>query len=370
MILVFMFNSLGCWDARDIERLSFPYAGAYDLHINTGGNTPSSDPREFPLVDVTVLNPNLSPTAEVRASIDTVTASLVAYARDKRVYNTPEIYFPSLNQVLLTGEDLARTGLMRYFNSLIRAPNIAVTMNLAVVEGRGEEILRTPSIDYPTIGVQLRAMLRNSERKGFVPSTTLHHFVVNLVAGKNPVVPMIAKVGDQINFTGLAIFKKDLMIAKLDPQDTRSLVLLRGIKCTGSLPFFFGMDGQNQERGVVRVRNSRQVKVTRDGDKYTFVIKIKLNGILVEHVPSSPVITEEKLGEIENIVAGDIQQDCTNLIRLMQQEHKVDCIDIQKYALAKWRNQLEPTIDEGDFIQKADIRCQVECNIRNTGEVR
>lgn len=368
--MVFMCNSTGCWDARDIEGLSFPYAGAYDLHISTGSGMPSYDPRESPLVDVTVLNPNLSPSAEVKASVDTVAASLVAYARDKRVYNTPEIYFPSLNQVLLTGEDLARTGLMQYFDSLIRAPNIAVTMNLAVVEGRAEAILKTPSTDYPTIGVQVRAMLRNSERKGFIPSTTLHQFTVNLVAGKNPVVPVIAIVEDQINFTGLALFKKDLMMAKLDDQDTRSLVLMRGIKCTGSLPFFFGMDGQDRERGVVRIRNSRQVKVTRDGDKYTFLIKIKLTGIIVEHIPGSTVITQERLQEIENIVAGDVRRDCNNLIRLIQQEYKVDCIDIQKYALAKWRKQLEENIDEGDFIQKADIHCQVECHIRNTGELR
>jgi len=46
---------------------------------------------------------------------------------------------------------------------------------------------------------------------------------------------------------------------------------------------------------------------------------------------------------------------------------KVDCIDVSKYALAKWRYELTPTIDKG-FIENADINIEVEVNLQNAGE--
>lgn len=367
LILFLLLNITGCWDARDIEQLSFPYAAAYDVHQ---GSSPTSDPREKQVVDVTVLNPNLSPKAMEKASIETVPASLVGYARDKRAYSIPENYFPALNQVLIFGEDIARQGMMNYTDSLLRVPGIAVAMNIAVAEGRGEDILKTPSQDYETMGLQLRAMLRDSQGKGFIPSSTMHQFAVREVPGKNPVVPLIKRTdGNKIIFTGCAIFKKDRMIYKLNDKETRSLVLLSGIKSSGSLPFFLEVEGKNGDRGVVQVKNSRKVKVTRQGDHYDFLIKVHLDGNLVEHIPDTTKIDEVKLRGIEKVVARDIQQDCEQLLGKIQKDIGVDCIDINKYAIAKWRTELKDIIDREDFMQHVTIRCRVDVKIRNSGEV-
>jgi hypothetical protein len=54
----------------------------------------------------------------------------------------------------------------------------------------------------------------------------------------------------------------------------------------------------------------------------------------------------------------------------MQEEIKVDCIDISKYALAKNRRALEKEIDKPEFIQDANIQVKVKVHLGNTGEAR
>ncbi|MDD2619977.1 MAG: Ger(x)C family spore germination C-terminal domain-containing protein, partial [Syntrophomonadaceae bacterium] len=57
-------------------------------------------------------------------------------------------------------------------------------------------------------------------------------------------------------------------------------------------------------------------------------------------------------------------------VRMMQEELKVDCIDINKYAMAKWRKELTQIIDDEEFIQNAQINVQVKMHIRNTGVMK
>jgi len=78
--------------------------------------------------------------------------------------------------------------------------------------------------------------------------------------------------------------------------------------------------------------------------------------------------TPEVLATIEQQIAADVAKDCRAFLKRMQKEWKVDCIDISKYALAKWRKELTPEIDKDEFIEKADIKVNVEVQILNTGE--
>jgi len=158
------------------------------------------------------------------------------------------------------------------------------------------------------------------------------------------------------------------MIAKLDLKETRSLVLLKGIKSKGSIPFCIIKDDILVDSGTVRVNSKRKVKVIREGNNFTFLVKINLDGVLIDHTNIEQELDETKLQIIENQVAADIKKQCNNLIIKMQEEWEVDCIDISKYALAKWRKELTPVIDKG-FIENVNIQVEVQVDIENAGEL-
>lgn len=371
LALLFLFASMvsfcGCWDAHDIEQLSFPYVSAFDLHK---GSSSDADLRETPVVDVSLLNPNLSPNAQDKAEIKTVAVPLVAYARDNFIYTLQGSFYPGINQVLLIGEDLARQGIKTHLDLFFRVAVFSASMNLAVVEGRGEAILRTKETGSDTMGTKLRALLRKSNQKGFVPATTLHEFGSNVAPGKNPIVPLIKKQGpDKVIISGSALFNKDRMVYKLNNKDTRSLVILRSIKSMGLCPFFLEEDGAKLAGGALQIQSTRKVTVLRNGDHYTFHIKIKLDGDILEYFDGKH-IDEAQLKAIENKVSADFTRDFRRFIGMMQQDIKLDCIDISKYAQAKWRKDLKTSIDTPAFIENANIQVQVEVTLHTMGELQ
>ena len=243
---------------------------------------------------------------------------------------------------------------------------------MAVLEGDIKDLEKIEMKEYPNPGVYLLGLLRKAHKDSFLITTTLYLFEVQrITTGKNPVIPLIKMSNNNIVISGTGIFKNDKMIAKIDLKDTRSLVLLRGGRGKGRIPFIINKDGKKVDEGTVDVKSSRKVKVIREGNNFTFFITVKLQGRLMEHysqrfiIDEKPNITGE---EIERAVKKAIEKDCREFVKKMQEEFKVDCLDITKYALAKWRNELRDKVEE-DFIENVDIVVDVDVAIKEIGEL-
>lgn len=359
----------GCWDSKDVDRLAFPIAASYDLYQNDPDsmNQLNTGPLEEPRVDVTVVFPNLSASAINKVTVETIPAATVGYAREKRGLTAPEFYVTGFNKVILTGEDLARQGLQRPMESLYRFPEVPLNMLLAVVEGRGEDILKLKTDNTDNIATFLYTLLREPDKHNYIPVVTINEFDVNLAPGRNPVVPMIKAGGvNQAFLSGVAVFKKDRLLAKLDMHDTRPLMLLRGVAAQGYYPFL--LEEENIQ-GSALLSNRRKVKVERQGDIYVFKLEVSLEGIITEY-PSEKQIDQKRLKSVENFIATEAENECQPIINTMQEEWKTDCIDISKYALAKWRRELKDKVDDEQFISQARIELDVKVIITNYGERR
>jgi len=366
IITIQIISISGCWDYRDINSTAFPQLGAYDLHeeSNTAlGNLPPDEQQ----VDLTVVIPTVSPELESKFLIHKTSGLLISSARGQKTYSLPGEYSAGVASNIVFGEDLAATGLNKVSDALARGALNPHTENYSVSEGRAENILRVPIKDYPSMGDYLRLLIRSSNKRTFMPSTTLHQFEVDQNPGKNPVMPLLTFKDDKVMFGGAAIFNKDKMVGKADLNETQYLVMLRGIPSTGNLPFILEKEGQMSEIGSVNVNNKRKVKVERNGDNFTFTISITLAGHLAEHSSEALFTQNEELRtKIEDQVESDVTEGCNKFIKKMQDQYRVDCIDISKYALAKWRNELQSKIDK-DFIENVEIKVDVKVKLENVG---
>lgn len=361
VILIILLTTLtGCWDARDIDKLAFPLCAAYDLHLG--------DDEGRKQVDVTTLIPNLSPEAQSKVHVQTLSERTTAYARQPRGYYDADVYLPGINRVLIIGNDLVKQGFSKYLDTLGRLPSVSGTMLFAVADGRGEDIMKTPAKDYQNNGFYLITLLEEAQRRSFVPTVKLYQLFVNLGPGKNPVLPLVKKNKDRVIINGAALFKKDRLIYKCNTDETRTMMMLRGMKAQGYYPFEAQLNGR-KERGTVYVSNKRKVKVIRQGDQFTYYINIKIGGIIVEELNHSQKLDQECMDCIEKSIARSIEGECQRFLDQMQNQLKTDCIDINKYALAKWRKELTPVIDQDEFIQKAVIKVKVEVQLENAGEI-
>lgn len=339
--------------------------------MHSPGSADPSDPPAKPgykVVDLTTLVPNLAPKTQNPVNIETLCGVTITDSRQRRGLTDPDIYVTGLNKTIIIGEELARRGINPYMDSLLRGTTVSGTMYFTVAAGRGEDILKTPIKNYTNMGTYLVSLFDGVQQRTFIPVIKLEEFYRSQSKGKNPVAPILERRGDRVIISGVAVFKKDRMVKKLNVEEGHDLVLLRGLKGRSFLPFSQEQDGI-YHRGTVLVSNSRKVQYYQNKQGHKFLITIKLEGTLEEHSHHAPV-TEEHLQEIEKTIEQQVKTQCEKFINKMQEEIKVDCIDILKYALAKNRRALEKDIDNPEFIQDANIQVKVKVHLKNTGETR
>lgn len=365
MIVLGSLLMAGCWDSQDISERSVVIVAAADL--TQDNTTQFGDPRQY---DATILIPNLDPETPEKVRIERVSGASLSGSRDQRTYINSETIIVRMVHVFLFGESLAAAGLAPPLDSIQRNPLASSALHLAITDGDPGELLRVVPRDFPDLGVFLTDMLMRINNKAFFPVVSLHDFQVqSTTRGKNPVLPILKVDQGEVKISGLGIFKKDKFIRKVGLDESRPLSLLRCCHGQAYVPFLITRKGEVVDRGTTLLRNDRQIKVEREGGQITYNITITLKGELVEHEnPVDLLSNPDYLSFIEEQIAADMESECRDFIQKMQEEIKVDCIDISKYALAKWRNELEDSIDDG-FIEKVNINVDVKVHIQNTGDL-
>ncbi len=366
LLLVFILAVLpGCWDYTDLDKLAIPIVWAFDTGNNVQGN------QESGILEITGIFPSEEYIAGRRARIEVRNARLLGEALKTRGGFDPKTTAIGLLQAVLYEEALAKKGIHDISDALHRNPLVKTSILMAVVDGKAREVLEVPTESYVNQGIFLRNLLEKASQEAFLPVTTLHSFEVNTNnAGRNPVLPVVSVINEvDAAITGTGIFAKDKLIDIVGLKETQSLVMLRGIKCEGYIPFQVYKNGELLDKGTLNAKNSREVEVYRNGSGFKFVVKIKLKCKLFEHTSKSNLSKNtELIEEIEKSVKTEIESNCRQFIQKMQEEFKVDCIDITKYALAKWRKELEPIADNS-FMEKADIVVDVNVVISGSGDI-
>lgn len=352
----------GCWDTIDVEE--------FDIGLITGYDTP---PPEGP--GKVAVSAVLAAVDDENERIGTYSAQTVGATRDRRAYSEARQYNLAQLQVMLIGHELAREGIRTVLDINLREPRIKASINVAMVDGRAEELLQFMIKREPrrTSDI-LISLLQTIPERAFVPRTSMHQLAADTytkgIAAPVPVL-QIAQNEQGLDVTGCALFADERMIAQLDRKETRALVLLSGRRSQGWIPFSIYRDGELYDEGTVFVANKRRVKVRRQGDMIIFDIKVNLKGHLVEHKlveHSSTLLASKHLQEIEQAVARDLQLQMLDFIKFMQEELRVDAINITPYALAKWRREITPQLEQG-FIEDVLINVDVEVILQNTGEL-
>jgi Ger(x)C family germination protein len=366
--MILMTALTGCWDYRDVNKMSFPRQALMMCMSAKTRAEPMGHPKTPDQVDLTVIIPNLSQEAPSKFRIEKSSGiSWVMPGQETLCF--PGIYSAGVAGIIVFGKEQASLGLSGVTDALFRGALIPNIVHFSVSQSRGEDVLRTPVENYPSMADYLRSLLDASEKRGFIPSTTLHNFEQNQSPGKNPIMPLLKTDGKRIVVTGTAIFNKDRQIGEADLTETRTLMMLRGIKANGVIPFRLEKEGKVIDQGSIQISNRRKVRVERKGEGFVFNIRIDLAGSLVDHESGLMFSRNKDLQKaIEQQVAADVTASAGQFIKKMQREYKVDCIDISKYALAKWRRELEPTIDQ-DFIENVQINVDVKMHLENIGEV-
>ncbi|NJD01163.1 MAG: Ger(x)C family spore germination protein [Ruminiclostridium sp.] len=301
---------------------------------------------------------------------------------------------------LLISEELAREGVERFINGMIRSRQIRHSMYIIIVRGKASDYIEefNPVLTGAISKAQDGFMKISNKDDGLTISTNYHNFISDLkTAYRTPVVPLTAindfsnyeasgappeifksegdyyagelprSGGNKFEFFGTALFEGDKMVGALNGDETRAMLMVRGEFNRGSI----AMTDPKDKKLRITINASQQKK---PGIKATFIegkpvinVKIFLEGNIqntqssteYESVKLKPVLENAFREYVKGILDRTISK-CKNLnVDAFGFGEKVvmHFLTIQEWEKYNWLGRFKDT----------EVTTEVKFIIRRTG---
>lgn len=155
--------------------------------------------------------------------------------------------------------------------------------------------------------------------------------------------------------SGLALFKKYKMVNITNMQEARIINMLREESGRGNLDYIIDSKLFTSSNGEVK----RKIECEKAGNQYVFNITLNFTEDIVSNTLYKDLESKPKIiKEYENAIEAKIKKQCEDFIYKMQNEYKIDCLEIGKEACAKFGRGTGTDWDEA--VSKAKINVNVK----------
>jgi Ger(x)C family germination protein len=338
-----------------VENLSIPIGIGMDIKKDIGKEQMYKLPFALYVFD---------PSGNIISSVITGEANSIGETREDRQVKNNKRYLLGVEKVYVISEDFARGGLHEMIDILVHNPEINDRAFMTVCRGKAEDILKYKIEGYANSTEFIEGMIKNSKYFNFfAPQYTMMDLIVRMDAeGRNTILPYIEIKEKGLEITGIAVFKQDKMVAKLDIKEARIVNLLRENKVQGML------DIQKGPKEYINyyVESKRKIKCYKEGGKFKFVINLNLKGTIVsnelyKNFNKDPKVLKEFTKEMES----SIKKTCEDFINKSKGEYKMDFLDLGRIAAAKYGR--ESGVDWNKVICESKIEVNVKVKVDTEG---
>lgn len=285
-------------------------------------------------------------------------------ARQNRALKISKNLVIGVEKVDIIGEEAARTGIRDILDLFFNNPDVNDTALMAVCEGKAKDFININVVGYPTSGDYIEQMINSSKSFNFFENNykIIDVFVRVDSEGRKAKLPYIKRTKDGITIDGLAVFKNDKMVQKINIEDTKILNMLSNDSGKGVITI-----QKNSERYTdFYTKVKRKVKCLRKNGKYIFDINLDFKGNLVTNQYNKE--TQNKLEDKEKLekeLKGKIEKQSNEFINKMQKLYKIDCLELGRIAAAKYGRGTGTDWDK--VISNSDINVNAKVNIISQG---
>ncbi|PTY81704.1 hypothetical protein B5V88_02920 [Heyndrickxia sporothermodurans] len=315
-----------CVQHQVIDKLNIETAQGYDLAENNHLRGTLLFVKYLP--DKTVQNRTLSATA--KTSQDVLT-DLERRSSDPLVTGGVG--------VVLFGEELAKHGFVKLVDSLQRDPNIGSRLFVAIAEGRAEDMLNG-NYGFEGNSTYIHDLLTHNMKNRDIPKVNLHLFASFYAEkGRDAYLPVLEKVSDtDINISGMAIFKNNKIVKKVDEKNLFHFKLLVDKHSEGTKTVKIG-----KYNAVVRsIRSKNKIKIKKN--PLEAIVYIKANAIVREY--SGRKVTTKVVKTLEKHMEEDIKKECLHMLKDFQR-HGIDPVgfglrvknNTRNFNFNKWEDE-------------------------------
>lgn len=362
----------GCWDNREIDKLAIVTGVALDVAqapgmveitievANTQGSasSPNTDPG----------GGGQSAFSMFRATAQTAMGGIMQIDQ-----NSNHKAMPKHNRVRLFGSALCEQGLLDHIDTFMRDQQSRLEVPMLVVEGSAGEALSARVTEEELCGMFLAGMMEDLSQISVAYRVRMIDFMRTILAGTtSAVIPLIKlfKEGDkeELNITGMAVFKGDKMIGRISNDD--SLGYIWALKKTKKSNLVLGEGPDMAVLHMPTLGCKRKVTLRPDGG-ISVALKLKGTANLIELRGFAEMAPKELIPLLEEMgreaIKGKIMGTFESAKALNADIFGFGATVYQRYP-RQWKEQgMEANWDA--LFQDIDLSVEVDLNLFGTGQI-
>jgi Ger(x)C family germination protein len=338
---------------QPIEKLSVPSAIGYDILKKDG--------RIFYEAPISVYN---YPDQNVSTMLLSGEAGTLTETRGIRQLQSNGKFVIGLERALVIGEDAAWFGIKPMVDALFSNRTVNDTGYVVICKGKAKDILGVKIEGSPGPGEYISGLVEHLTDFNFIANNyrLIDTFVRIDSEGRSLILPYLEYKNNKYEMTGLALFSKDKMVKCLNIEEAKILNLLRESNVRGLVTI-----KKDEEHYANFYGNSkRTVKCYEEDGRFIFYIKLDLKGeMLSNSYYDNIAISPETIKKVEEDMKNIVEEECKEFIKKMQNEYKLDCLELGRYGVAKVGH--DTGIDWDKAVSNADIRVTARVKITEIG---
>lgn len=358
MLLCSIVAATGCADQRVLENLGLVQTASYDLLPNGQLSITAS----IPLAD---------PEAPANREVLTVVADNAKHARIKMSRETQLILVSGQLRNVLYGFSLAKEGLYKYMDTLIRDPSISPELKISLVEDNAGDLLKKNYKQHPRTGKYIDQLLNKEASGQTIPKITILNFMRDYYDdGIDPIIPILKDKGESICIDGIGLFQDDRYVTKIPPDETLIFAFLKGSFKEGEININLSGDSHNREVVMLSsLVSGRKVKVIYDQQQIKVHCEINITCSVLEYFGEINLSDRRQRRDLEQRITENLTRKADNIVALLKQ-HKLDSLGFggavrNKIGYTNWKK-----MNWREEIPNLQVENHIKVKIKDYGEVR
>jgi spore germination protein KC len=372
VILLPVFILSGCWDSIEIQNLAIITAAAIDSEENhkVKVSVQIFIPRTITSGE-SGEDPSLGSTF-VREGIGKNLAEAISVLQT----NIPRKLFWGQCKIFIFGHDLAKTGIRKELDFLIRHPAPRINSNLYVSEGKASNLLK---LIPPLERYSGEVLSKFSQHQEVGVDTTLSDISKDLTeASQSFSLPYIKRLkSDEYarksyetipTIVGTAIFKKDKMIGNIDLEETRGLLWLsRKIQRST-----VSIKPEENENEVIMMPTSGSVSFKPQiiNNQWIMNIQIQVEASIIQNETFLSLLQENVITKLEKGLENKLRDRISKTLEKIQKEYQADVVGFGRRFHQKYPEQWKKVKDHWDEkFPEVDVKLSVNATIKRSGDI-
>lgn len=307
----------GCGDRQIFDETGLATAVGYDLLKD--GN-----------IRGTAIMPSINPEAKKKIQIFSATGETSKSIRDRVNLQSDKRVLGGQIRVALYSENLAKRGLGSIVDTLYRDSSISSRVYLCLFEGETYDMLTYPYSEEGNIGIYLYRMIEQNIEGEKIPSSTMHEFFrAYYDKGIDPIMPYIARKGNELQIKGIALFQGERYVGWITPKEAFLIKLMHGKFSIGSYDtsvpaHIFGEEPKSRGSKKDRVQlvfdtisSKSKIELTQVSPP-VFDIHIRLHARILELTLPLKLENAKLMKIMENALDKEIEKELQKVVSKLQ----------------------------------------------------